>query len=77
MAHLSETEKKSDPAYKAECISSMFLDLICTGQTGMVGKTRLRGNKRHNTEHIYDSKSIFVISNRILLLFFKCLYPNN
>lgn len=41
VAHLGEAEKKSNPSYKAESLSSMFLDLICTGQTGVVGKTSL------------------------------------
>lgn len=39
MAHLCEAEKESDSSYKAENLSSMFLDLTCTWQTGMVGKT--------------------------------------
>lgn len=34
--NLSEAEKQADPSYKAESLSSMFLDLVCTGQTGMV-----------------------------------------
>lgn len=53
VAHLGEAEKKSDPSHEAESLSGVFLDLICTGQTGVVGKTCLQENKistRHQTK---------------------------
>lgn len=37
--NFSEAEKESDSSYKTKNLSSMFLDLICTGQTGVVGET--------------------------------------
>lgn len=50
LAHLGEAEKESDPSYKAESLSSMFLDLIRTGPTGVVGEASLQENKTNNTQ---------------------------
>ncbi len=56
LAHLGEAEKESDPSYKAESFSSMFLDLICTGPAGVVGEASLQENKMSHTQAKKSSK---------------------